>query len=119
MKSALWRAATMTARSRRARPKRQESATGKPFTVSMISWIRYKHHIPGPAVAAGTLTVRQVCQRYGVSRWVVYYWIDRGLIPAHRKPGLPYAITITDTLDQQLREWVANSHRIPSIPKPR
>ncbi len=97
----------------------RKSATGKPFTVSMISWIRYKHHIPGPAVAAGTLTVRQVCQRYGVSRWVVYYWIDRGLIPAHRKPGLPYAITITDTLDQQLREWVANSHRIPSIPKPR
>lgn len=97
----------------------KKSATGKPFTACMISWIRFKYRIPGPSVAAGTLTVRQVCQRYGVSIWVVYYWIDRGLIPAHRKPGLPYAITITDTVDQQLREWVANSHRIPSIPKPR
>jgi hypothetical protein len=29
--------------------------------------------------------------------WVVYYWIDRGLITAQRKkPGLPYAITLTD-----------------------
>ncbi|HEY5817139.1 MAG TPA: recombinase family protein [Mesorhizobium sp.] len=97
----------------------KKSATGKPFTASMISWIRYKHRIPGPSAAAGTLTVRQVCQRYGVSMWVVYYWITLGLFPAHRKPGRPYAVTITDTVDQQLREWVANSHHIPGTPKPR
>jgi hypothetical protein len=41
---------------------------------------------------------------------VVYYWIERGHISAQRrKPGLPYAITITDTTDRALREWVATS----------
>ena len=99
----------------------KRSSTGKPFTPSMISWIRYKHCIPGPPVPPGTLTVRQVRQRYGVSMWVVYYWIDRGLLPAQRrKPGSPYAITLTDTVDEKLREWVVNSRRLPPrIPNPR
>ncbi len=92
------------------------SSTGKPFTASMISWIRYKHHIPGPSLPAGTLTVRQACQRYGVSIGVVYYWIDRGLLSAERKkPSRPYAITITDTVDEKLRKWVANSHHLVPV----
>jgi hypothetical protein len=89
------------------------SSTGKPFTASMISWIRFKHRIPGPSRPAGTLTVNQVCERYGVSMHVVYYWIERGHISAQRrKPGLPYAITIADTTDRALRERVATSSRI-------
>src|SRR5262249_58055870 len=72
------------------------SSTGKPFTLEMISWIRYKHRIPGPLPPAGTLTVRQVRQRYGVSLWVVHYWIQRHIVPAtqaectvrdHHRPG--------------------------------
>ena len=44
---------------------------------------------------------------------VVYYWIERGYISAQqRKPGAPYAITITDTTDRVLREWVVTSSRI-------
>ena len=94
------------------------SSTGKPFTVSMIRWIRYKHRIPSPALPTDTFNVKQVRERYGVSMWVVYYWIDRGLITAQkRKPGLPYGITITDATDHRLRDWVANSSRIaiPSL----
>ena len=91
------------------------SSTGKPFTVGMIRWIRYKHRIPGPPLPARTFSVNQVRERYGVSLWVVYYWIDRGLVTAHRKkPGLPYAITLTDATDHRLRDWVANSPRIAS-----
>jgi hypothetical protein len=94
------------------------SSTGKQFTVSMIRWIRHKHRIPGPLLPAGTLSVGQVRERYGVSMWVVYYWIDRGLLTAHRrKPGLPYAITLTDATDRTLREWVANSPRL-ALPAP-
>jgi hypothetical protein len=89
------------------------SSTGKPFTAAMISWIRYKHRISGPSRPAGTLTIGEVCERYGVSMYVVYYWIERGHVTAHqRKPGAPYAITITDTTDGTLREWIANSSRI-------
>jgi DNA invertase Pin-like site-specific DNA recombinase len=91
------------------------SSTGKPFTISMIRWIRHKHRIPGPSLPAGTFSVNQVRNRYGVSMWVVYYWIDRGLIIAQRrKPGLPYAITLTDATDQRLRDLVANSARLAS-----
>ena len=94
------------------------SSTGKPFTLEMISWIRYKHRIPGPLPPAGTLTVRQVRQRYGVSLWVVHYWIQRRIVPAtQRKRNAPYAITIDRDLDRRLRKWVANSsHLHPSSP---
>jgi len=89
------------------------SSTGKHFTVSMIRWIRYKYRISSPPLPAGTCNVNQVRKRYGVSMWVVYYWIDSGLITAQkRKPGLPYVITITDATDRRLRDWVANSSRI-------
>jgi len=91
------------------------SSTGKPFTISMIRWIRYKHRIPGPSLPAGTFSVAQVRQRYGVSMWVVYYWVSRGLVTAHRrKPGLPYAITLTNAADRTLRDWVANSTHLAS-----
>ena len=91
------------------------SSTGKPFTVSMIRWIRHKHCIPGPSLPTGTFSVSQVRKRYGVSMWVVYYWIDRSLLTAQRrKPGLPYAITLTDATDHRLRDWVANSPRLAS-----
>jgi hypothetical protein len=84
----------------------------------MIRWIRYKHRIPSPALPTDTFNVKQVRERYSVSMWVVYYWIERGLITAQkRKPGLPYVITITDATDHRLRDWVANSSRIaiPSL----
>jgi DNA invertase Pin-like site-specific DNA recombinase len=94
------------------------SSTGKPFTLEMISWIRYKHRIPGPLPPAGTFTVAQVRQRYGVSLWVVHYWIQRRIVSAtQRKPNAPYAITIDQDLDRRLRKWVANSsHLHPSSP---
>jgi excisionase family DNA binding protein len=95
------------------------SSTGKAFTVSMISWIRFKHRISGPSCPPGTLTVNEVCERFGVSMHVVYYWIERGHITAQRrKPGLPYAITITDTTDRTLREWVATSSHMPHRSQP-
>jgi DNA invertase Pin-like site-specific DNA recombinase len=92
------------------------SSTGKSFTASMISWIRFKHRIPGPSRLPGTLTVNEVCARYGVSMHVVYYWIARGIVAAtQRETNTAYAITINDNVDRRLRKWVANSgHLHPS-----
>jgi hypothetical protein len=92
------------------------SSTGKPFTVSIVRWIRFKHRIPGPLLPTGTLTVSQVCERYGVSLWVVHYWIERGVVSAvQRKPNTPYAIVIDNAVDRRLRKWVASSgHLHPS-----
>src|SRR6201987_342213 len=73
------------------------SSTGKPFTVSIVRWIRFKHRIPSPALPTGTLTVSQVRERYGISLWVVHYWIKRGRVSAvQRKPNTPYAVTINN-----------------------
>jgi hypothetical protein len=86
------------------------SSTGKRFTQSMIKFLRSKHQIPTPPPPDGTFSVRQVCDKYGVSHWVVYYWIGIGLLHAkRRKPTTPYAILITETSDQRLKEWIAHS----------
>jgi DNA invertase Pin-like site-specific DNA recombinase len=92
------------------------SSTGKPFTAAMVKWLRYKHRIPAPQPPDHTLSVKQVRQKYGVSLWVVHYWIDRDVVTAQqRKPNAPYAITIDADTDERLREWVANSgHLRPS-----
>ena len=92
------------------------SSTSKSFTASMISWIRFKHRIPGPSRLPGTLTVSEVRARYGVSMHVVYYWIAQGIVAAtQRETNTPYAITINDNVDRRLRKWVANSgHLHPS-----
>ncbi len=94
------------------------SATGKPFTVGAIRWIRYKHRISAPEPPAGSLSVRQVGERYGVSLWVVHYWIAHGIIsPVRSRPKGPYAITIDAALDHCLRTWIANpGHLRPASP---
>jgi hypothetical protein len=96
--------------------KGHQSSTGKPLTLGTIKWLRYKHRIPAPRPPEGTLTVRQMRERYGVSLYVVHYWIERGIVcAAQRKPNAPYAITIDDALDQRLRRWVAHSSRLPPL----
>jgi hypothetical protein len=92
----------------------QVSALGKPFTGSMIQWIRYRYQIPkARLVRPEELTVQQVAERFRVSPNVVYYWIDRGVIQARRlNAGSPYWVTLNETDEQKLRDWVRNSCRI-------
>jgi DNA invertase Pin-like site-specific DNA recombinase len=97
-----------------------QSSTGKPLTLGTIKWLRYKHHIPAPRPPSGTLNVRQLREKYGVSLWVVHYWIERGIVSAsQRKPNAPYTITIDEELDQRLQIWVASSaHLRQTFPTP-
>ena len=92
----------------------QVSALGKPFTGSMIKWVRYRYQIPrAKLVRSDELTVQQVAERFRVSPSVVYYWIDRGVIQARRlNAGSPYWITLNETDEQKLRDWVRNSCKI-------
>lgn len=95
------------------------SAKGRPFTVSMVQWIRFKHGIPAPSLKRPEeLTVGDVAHRFGVNPGVVYYWIERRHLPARRLgAGRPYWITLTEAKEFELRAWVANSSRInqPSV----
>ena len=90
------------------------SATGKPFSLSMIKWIRARHGIPAPALKKpDELTVGEVAKHFGVSIGVVYYWIERSHLEARRVgPGSPYWITLSPERRARLQTWVANSNRI-------
>jgi DNA invertase Pin-like site-specific DNA recombinase len=90
------------------------SALGKPFTVSMIKWIRYRYKIPVAKLKhPEELTVQQVAERFGVHPNVVYYWIEHGVIQARRlTSGTPYWITVSETDEQKLWDWVRNSRKI-------
>ena len=80
----------------------------------MIAWIRYRYQIlKARLIRPEELTVQQVAERFRISLHVVYYWIDRGLIQARRlNAGAPYWITLNETDEQKLRDWVRNSSRI-------
>lgn len=90
------------------------SAKGRPFTLSMVQWIRFKHGIPAPSLKRPEeLTVGEVAQKFGVNPGVVYYWIERDHLPARRLGvGRPYWIALTTAKEAELRAWVANSSRI-------
>ena len=90
------------------------SAKGNRFTRSSVAWIRHQHHIP-PVQKKNPdeLTVHEVAQRFGVSHNVVYYWIERQIIPARRlNQGSPYWITIDPQKAAKLEQWVRESSRI-------
>jgi DNA invertase Pin-like site-specific DNA recombinase len=90
------------------------SATGKPYTVKIIQWIRCRHKI-APAVLRKPeeLTVQQVAADFAVSENVVYYWITHGVIQARRtNSGSPYWITLSPPDEQRLRDWVRHSSKI-------
>lgn len=90
------------------------SSRGKRFTAKMIGWIRYNHRIPTVELKRDDeLTVAEVAARFGVSHYVVYYWIERNILPARQQAAnRPYWITLTDEKTQELRDWVQSSKRI-------
>jgi DNA invertase Pin-like site-specific DNA recombinase len=92
------------------------SAKGKPYTVKIIQWIRWRYQIP-PAMLQQPeeLTVQQVAECFAVSLYAVYYWIEHRVISARQlRPGMPYWITLSEDDKQKLRDWVRNSGRIQS-----
>jgi hypothetical protein len=90
------------------------SATGKTFTNRIIQVIRFTYRIPRPVLRKPEeLTVAQVAEHFGVSEYVVYYWIEHGILPARKlNAGSPHWITLNKTDEQMLRDWVRNSSRI-------
>ncbi len=98
----------------------RQSAKGKSFTKSMIQWIRYRHRIPSPELKRlEEQTVREVAERLHVNPGVVYYWIERRVVPARRKNrGSPYWITLDAKKERELEAWVESSSRINHNPNP-
>jgi DNA invertase Pin-like site-specific DNA recombinase len=98
----------------RFREEGYSSATGKPYSTTIIRWIRFRYRIPSPALRRPEeLTVAQVAKHFGVRPGVVYYWIERTHLQARRvNAGSPYWIVLNETDKQKLQAWVQNSNRI-------
>jgi hypothetical protein len=97
------------------------SAKGKPFTDSMIHWIRYRYEIPAPVLKRSEeFTVKELARHFQISIWVVHYWIKKGHIPTRRlTKAAPYWLTMSLEKEMELKDWITNSSRIKNdaIPK--
>jgi DNA invertase Pin-like site-specific DNA recombinase len=95
----------------------QVSAKGLQYTSKIIQWIRCRYRIPAAEFKTlEELTVRQVAEKFGASDQVVYYWIDHGVIRSRRvHGGMPHWITLSDSDEQKLRDWVRNSRRMKRV----
>jgi Recombinase zinc beta ribbon domain/Helix-turn-helix domain len=92
------------------------SATGKPFTKAMVEWIRYKHNIPcQPIKADNEFTVAEVQQMFGISRHMVYYWIDRKYITARKQADNRFLITITSECTEKLKHMLHTSYKASTM----
>ena len=82
------------------------------FTAASINWLRYRYRIPGPSKGDG-FTVKEVAERFGVSKHVVYYLLDKGLLKGTKfAPGWPWNILVDEDTEKLLSEWVSKSKRI-------
>ncbi|HVT87737.1 MAG TPA: recombinase family protein [Tepidisphaeraceae bacterium] len=90
------------------------SATNKPFTSEMIRWIRHRHDVPGPSFKrCDELTVREMCEKFGVSHHVVYYWIERGIVSARRATaGSAWLIALNAEKELELNRRLEQSTQI-------
>ncbi|MEX3639694.1 zinc ribbon domain-containing protein [Paraburkholderia sp. BR14320] len=87
------------------------SPYGKPFTLAMIKWIRFRYGIaPACLTRPDEFTVQQLASRLQVSTYVVYYWIDRRVVEARKIDGRgAWWITLDATKEHQLQNWIRNS----------
>jgi len=89
------------------------SAKNRPFTAIMVGWIRRKHGIPSIQQPPGEFTVGQVMEKFGVSRHMVYYWIERGVVRTHRiRKKSPHWINIDPQKEQELLDWIKRSSKM-------
>jgi DNA invertase Pin-like site-specific DNA recombinase len=97
------------------------SPKGKPFTNSMIHWIRYRYEIPAPVLKRPEeFTVKELARHFQIDIGLVHYWIQRKHIPTRRPTKTaPYWITISPEKELELKAWITNSSRIKIQPIPK
>lgn len=90
-----------------------KSATKKPFTKAMIQWIRHKYHIPRcSAKQKDELTPSELMTKFGVSRHMVYYWIERGCVQYRKLPNHQLLVTLDTDTEMKLWERIKSSYKL-------
>ena len=83
------------------------------FTDKAIRWIRYKHRIKCDPKRAGELGVTEAMERFGVSRHMIYYWIERGYITSRQdEASKRYYVAIDPGKEKELRERIEHSYKL-------
>jgi DNA invertase Pin-like site-specific DNA recombinase len=93
------------------------SCKGKALRPSMINWIRNQHKIPlGLQKNKNELSVTEVSERFNVSKHVVYYWIDCGILKTRQLNGRnsQHWITIDSQKEKELLQYIENSSKLYS-----
>ena len=98
-----------------------KSATGKDFTKSMISWIRFKHNIElkisGPL--KNEYSVKKLMTKFNVSGHVVRYWIKKAYVKHRKLYNNKLLIFVDADTEKKLWERIKassklKSHKMPS-----
>ena len=89
--------------------------TGTEFTKDSIRWIRHKHKIPNLYQNSHQgLTVLEAADLLGISAGKVYYYIDKGIIPATKqRPGWPWEITLDANKASEIRSLLPYLQAVP------
>lgn len=84
------------------------------FTAKAIKWIRHKHGIQThQSKRPGEISVREAMGRFGVSRHVIYYWIDRGYVDSRKaQETKQYYLTIGPERARELRKRIESSYKL-------
>jgi DNA invertase Pin-like site-specific DNA recombinase len=87
------------------------SSKGKPFTLSMVKWIRYRYAVPAAHLQRpDEITVKQLANQLGVSIHFVHYWIKQGVINARQIDGHgPWWVSLSEQQRHDLQERVRTS----------
>lgn len=90
-----------------------KSATNQPFTKAMVRWIRYKYHIPlRLAKYKDEFTPSELSSKFGVSRHMIYYWIERGYVQYRKLPDNQLLVTLNTDTEMKLWERIKSSYKL-------
>jgi len=90
-----------------------KTGMGRPFDVAAVKWVRYIQRVPSPSgFEPGEMSVDQVASRLNISTDVVYYWIERGHLPARRAVSGRLCVSLTPEVEATCRQRIVDSHHL-------
>jgi hypothetical protein len=87
------------------------TATGGAFSVKAVRALRRRYHLPFPARPSG-LPAAEVARRLGVSKGVIYYWLEQGQLRGQQDERGYWCVPFSAEVEAACRQRVAASARI-------
>ena len=89
------------------------TTTGQPFTIGDVRALRRREQLwPSPAPDDGCLAATDVARRLGVTKSVVYYWLEHGHVDGHRDVHGRWRVAFSADVEAACRQRMLASSRI-------